>query len=220
MKQNLVTLREDELLALIKSRKIAPAEAERAWMELYSRHVRFIYSQVQSAGSLVGRPISVEDVVERVFQQVWLGAADRFQSGHYDNPDDARRHVLAWLGKIAVCEFKQALASRGNEFLVVREPTKFVNQESSTRDVVCTDEAAFIKGIAEDVLSADELEIVWLKMQYYDPCLGDSRVSPDDLSAICAHQHITKEVFRKRYERAIAKIREAISCVETASQND
>jgi DNA-directed RNA polymerase specialized sigma24 family protein len=220
MKQNLASWREDELLALVRARNHDQEAAEAAWVELYKRHVRFVYRQVQEAGSLLGRPLGTEDIVERVFQRVWFGAADRFQPGEYQDADDARRHVLAWLGRIATREFQQSLASRGSEYLSARDPTNLLKLESRSRPIETSNEAARIKTVAEEVLSGDELEIVRLKMQNYDRHTGDSRVSPDDLTAICTRQGITKEVFRKRYERALAKIEAAFSCLKSASQND
>jgi len=220
MKVSLADRRDDELLALIRAREQDRQAAEDAWVELYGRHVRFVYSQVQNAGSLIGRALGVEDIVEQVFQRVWLGAADRFTPGQYENADDARRHVLAWLGRIATREFQKALASRGAEYIPARDPCNIVKLESPANEIEPSSDAARLKSIAEDVLSADELEIVWLKMQYYDQSTGDSRVPPEELSAICARQDITKEVFRKRYERALAKIEQASANLAQSSQNN
>ena len=205
-------MREDKLLGLIDRKNEDPDSAADAWVELHSRHVRFVYGCVRDAGSLVGRGLDIEDIVEQTFQRVYLTAAETFRPGEYADDAAARRHVLGWLAAIARNEFFKAIESRGSEYLAVYEPDpEALSDSDSERAQQVGEPQKQLRQVAETVLSPDELEIVWLKMQYFDVDTGDSRLPSDELEKICTRQGITKAAFRKRYDRALDKIQEAFT---------
>lgn len=150
--------------------------------------------------------------MEQTFQRVYLTAAETFQPGEYADSDAARRHVLAWIGAIARKEFLKAIASRGSEYSAVYEPDPEASSESeSDGSRPVAEQQEQLRQVAETVLSPDELEIVWLKMQYYDADAGESRLPSDELERICTRQGITKAAFRKRYTRALNRIEQAFT---------
>ncbi|NQT37795.1 MAG: sigma-70 family RNA polymerase sigma factor [Planctomycetes bacterium] len=209
---NMADARDDELLGLIARKNEDPDSAADAWVELHSRHVPFVYSCVKDAGSLVGRGVGIEDIVEQTFQRVYLTAAETFRPGEYADSDAARHHVLAWIGTIARKEFLKAIESRGNEYLAVYEPDPEASSEFEREgSQPVAEQQSQLRQVAETVLSPDELEIVWLKMQYYDADAGESRLPSDELEGICTRQGITKAAFRKRYARALDKIEQAFT---------
>ena len=63
-----------------------------------------------------------------------------------------------------------------------------------------------MKSVVQRVLSKEDQEIVWAKIQHYDTMSGESRFPSEELSALCERLGITKPTLRKRYERALRKI--------------
>lgn len=215
MKTVTSTLRDDQLIGLIRRRDTDPDAAADAWCTLYKRHINYLFSKVRSAANFVGRGISPEFIVESAFYEVYLRAADKFEPQRYKDDDHARRHVRAWLGAIAHHHLLSAIKSRANEPLSVRDPgilalTIDPRHDGESVRPDCRGDID-VTSVARSVLSQDEKEIVWLKMQYYDGDTGQSRVPPEQLAELCKRQSITKEVLRKRYERALTKLKEALS---------
>src|SRR5262249_13398388 len=101
------------------------------------------------------------------------------------------------------------------EYLVVRDPVKLSNQKPPINSTPPMEQISRLRNIAQDVLTVEELEIVWLKMQYYDRETGESRVPQVDLEEICQRHGITKDAFRKKYQRALGKVEEAICVAKT-----
>ncbi|REJ88254.1 MAG: sigma-70 family RNA polymerase sigma factor [Planctomycetota bacterium] len=213
---NIKQIRDDELVGLIAEKKEDPDAAADAWVELRTRHVDFIYHGVLGARNLVGHGIDIEDIVERTFQEVYLKAAETFRPGTYADSDDARRHVAGWLGAIAKNELVEAITSRGNKYVAVFDPETTPESESDMAEPAepAGGQANHLAEVAKSVLSSDDLEIVWLKMQYYDADTGKSQIPSEQLDAICAQQGISKDVFRQRYKRALATIEQTFTEVK------
>lgn len=217
METDISRLEDDKLVLLIGQKTDDQDVADRAWVELYRRHVRFVFTQVRRAGSLVGRGIDDEDVVVRVFEEVYLKAATEFRPGDYADADEARRHVLGWLGKITRHTFLKEIASRENEFWSVEEEPG-VTTGGKSESCGDQDGSSNVLNITKNILTPDEFDIVWLKMQYYDVDSGESRLPTKDLEELCLKQRITKPTFRKRYERALAKVEDALIQAQVVSK--
>jgi DNA-directed RNA polymerase specialized sigma24 family protein len=223
MQTDISNLRDDQLLGLIRRRHEDPDAAGDAWRELYQRHVKFVHWRVERATSFVGRGLVPEDIVEQTFTEVYLRAADGFNPGEYTSDDDARRHVRAWLGKVAHFELLGAIQSRAHESIIVRDPELLSFRVDRPHPGELADGnpsqgIVDVSNAAQSVLSPDELEIVWLKMHYYDPETGESWVPAADQDMICAKQGLSKPAFRKRYERALLKIKDSLVSADQASR--
>lgn len=215
MQPAITNCRDDQLIGLIRRRHEDPDAADQAWLELYSRHAKYILSCVERATNFVGRGLSPEDIVVQTFSEVYLRAADGFEPGKYASDDDARKHVRVWLGSVARFEVLGAIQSRAHESIGVQDPELLSQRVDAGHPTPGTDghkasEAKTAVEVAEAVLSFEEREILWLKMQYYNPDTGESWVPPEEVDLLCQKQSISKVAFRKRYERALDKIREAL----------
>ena len=223
MQPPITNCRDDQLLGLIRRRHEDPDAADQAWLELYSRHAKYVLSCVERAASFVGRGLSPEDIVVQTFSEVYLRAADGFESGNYASDDDARKHVRVWLGSVARFEVLGTIQSRAHESIGVHDPELLGQRVDARHPTPSTDghkatEGKTAAAVAEAVLSSDEREILWLKMQYYNPDTGESWVPPEEVDLLCQKQAISKAAFRKRYERALDKIKVALAESDQASR--
>ena len=223
MQPAITNCRDDQLLGLIRRRHEDPERRRAGRLELYARHAKYVLGCVQRASSFVGRGLTAEDIVVQTFSEVYLRAADGFQAGEYATDDDARKHVRVWLGRIAHFEFLGAIQSRAHESIRLRDPELLSLRADAAHAMPSTDgqtlsEAQTLADAANAVLNPDELEILWLKMQHYDPETGESWVPPEEIHLVCEKQAISNPVFRKRYERALNKIREAPVGTDQASK--
>ncbi len=218
MKSDIGTRGSDELLRLIRDRRADPDAAGQAYIWLHERHAKLLYEFVRrSASLLVGRGIDPADVVEMTFQRVYLHAADTFKSGTYED-SDATAHVQVWLNRIAKCQLLDAIKSHDAEY------HEIPNDDSWLAEVAAkvsgdeeSDAVMLVRRIVRVVLSPEEQEIVWFKMQHYRIDTRQSLPPKDELAAFCDRLKITQQALRQRYVRAIAKIREQIIEVRSAS---
>ncbi len=127
------------------------------------------------------------------------------------NADEERKHVRAWLGRVAQRVMQTAKKDRASRtefnaeagFLEEFPKTGLRNQDTPNTSTV-------VRQILESVLDDTEREIVTVRMQWYDPERPGRRVSPDVLNDLATRLNTSKESIRKKYERAIKKVEEAL----------
>ncbi|MCI0535516.1 MAG: hypothetical protein L0Z50_09820 [Verrucomicrobiales bacterium] len=208
--------RDDELLLLIRDKEANPALADSAWLELYRRHAEFVYRCLLRARRLVGTGFDEEDVVVRTFEHVYLKAASSFRAGDYSGPEDARRHVRKWLNQIAQFQLLNLVASREAACLMPRDPHSLVKRiwPDDRPEWDGSEELDRVRDIATRVLDHLDFQIVWFKMQHFDPVTRISSPPSDELATFCEVHGISKELLRQRYVRALAQLKEALRAAQ------
>jgi DNA-directed RNA polymerase specialized sigma24 family protein len=212
--------RDDELILLIQKKDANPATADAAWLELYRRHSEFVFRCLQRSRRLIGKGFDEDDVVERTFTHVYLKAASSFKPGEYSSTDDARRHVRRWLNQIAQFQLLNLIALRDCAILMPRDPSAWRLASLEARQDHFADndaESERVRQIVASVLDPLDLQIIWFKLQHYDPITGVAAPPADELAAFCETHEITKELIRKRYERALAKVEEALRAAQSTT---
>jgi RNA polymerase sigma factor (sigma-70 family) len=207
-KPDLTSDNDADLLVQISWRGEEPELAREAWAELYRRHAQFLYAACRRAcGNRLGGEAGVENVVSETFKHVFVHAAAKFHPGNSKAPEQVRRHVRAWLARVAQRIVLQAL--RGQEKrrempLDIETRSGMVTSRGS--DPGTLDEAKRVRDAVERVLDQREQDVVWERMQFYDPTNGSQRLPPDVLQDLAARWKTTSQSLRQIYHRALQKI--------------
>jgi RNA polymerase sigma factor (sigma-70 family) len=210
---NLSGKTDSELLVIIGRKVCEPAVIREAWAELFRRHAEYLFRICRRVASPF-RHLQVqlaEETVSEVFRHVYDHAAERFVPKDVANADEERRHVRAWLGRVAQRVMETALRNRASRKESNPEGALFENlPETRLRNQHTPNTSTVVRQILERVLDDNEREIVTVRMQWYDPARPGRHLPPVVLNDLATRLNRTKESIRKTYERAIKKVEEAL----------
>jgi DNA-directed RNA polymerase specialized sigma24 family protein len=204
---------DSELLVTIGRKASEPAVIREAWAELYRRHADYIFRVCRRVASNLGhlQDQVAEETVCEVFRHVYEHAADRFVPKDVANADEERKHVRAWLGKVAqrvmqtVKRNRKSCTESNVEAGFLKEVSETGIQTHHTPNT-----NTVVRQVLESVLDETEREIVIVRMQWYAPDRPGTRNPPDVLNELSTRLNKTKESIRKTYERALKKVEEAL----------
>jgi RNA polymerase sigma factor (sigma-70 family) len=204
----------DSALLVTIGRKLGePAVIREAWAELYRRHAEYLFRVCRRVASPLGdlQDQFAEETVSEVFRHIYEHAAERFVPKDVADADGERKHVRAWLGRVAQRVMETELRGRASRNESNAE-APFWEQSSETglRSQHTPNTSIVVRQILESVLDDNERDIVTVRMRWYDPERPGRHLPTDVLNDLATRLNKTRESIRKTYERAITKVEEAL----------
>ena len=210
MNQDTSECRCDELVRLIAQKEHDPDLAEKAWGELYSRHADDIHRKLAKARKIVGLGFDAGDVVQEVFSRLYFKVAAEFSAENFVDADHAFNHVRKWLYEIARLQLLKMQESRGAACeMPVNHQEWDESRSVEEPDFEISESDAAVRRAAQEALSERELEVLWLKLHYFDADAGDkgeSKPPPEELASIAEDLGIKVDSVRQVYKRALKKV--------------
>jgi RNA polymerase sigma factor (sigma-70 family) len=207
-----VDLTEDsdcDLLEMMTWKESDPDVAREAWAELYRRHAKYLFPVCLKYARGLGGDEAAEDLTSETFKHVYERGASTFRPGSASDPDRMRRHVRAWLGRIAhnlACNAYrgrplQEIWLEQDQWDNVADQERLEDSESSLR----------LLRLMEQVLTDRERHILRVTAQYYDPRKPNRKLPDEVLEDLGRRWGITHENIRQIKRRALKKLNEAFA---------
>ena len=207
---------DEDLLCWMSMRAEEPAQAEEAWAEFYTRHVKYLYGVCATRLKPYGlRHDDIIDLAQTTFLKAFEKAASFKPPPERRGPDADRAWVRRWLGQIAHHTLVDSF--RKSPSLVLIENTD-LDVETPSVDEECVPPSPRLQLIREALgtLSPKEREIMLVSYSFYEP--GKQLAIPDeDLKRLAADWGTTSVNFRQIRSRARKKIENFISNQERQS---
>jgi RNA polymerase sigma factor (sigma-70 family) len=209
-----------DLLVYMAMKDEDPGAAREAWAEFYTRHAGYLQAVCQRAyGDLLGGDTGVGDLVAESFRRAF-DRAHQFTAVDAAGPDDLRRRVRAWLGRIAQRLFQDALRSRRRLGLV--------HVEAEDWDRIPAPEPAAVPDLARvervcqalSQLSDREQRVLRVTFQWYRPGQTQQRLPSEVVDGLAEALETTPENLRQIRRRALEKVRASLAAPSQPPQPD
>lgn len=188
-------------------------EAKRlAWRELYERHAPTLYGWLRDKERFHRH--DPDDVLVLTFEEVFNGAASKFFAEGKLDTASAKTAVRKWLFGILRNKLLQLESSRPRESPLPEKYDPPDPGEASSND---EEAESPVLQAAREVLTDEEWEIVWLKLQYVS---DDMMTHPPSefVADIATKLGVKPATIRKKYERALEKVKERLIHLELVPQ--
>ena len=176
-----VDLTEDsdyDLLEMMTWKESDPGVAREAWAELYRRHVKYLFSVCRKYARGLGGDEAAEDLTSETFKHIYEKGASTFRPGSTSDPDRMRRHVRAWLGRIAHNLACNAYRGRHlQEIWLEQDQWDNVADQERLED---SEISLQLQRLMEQVLTDRERHILRVTSQYHD-LRKPNRKLPDEV---------------------------------------
>ena len=201
---------DDRLLVLIGAKSADPDIVREAWAEFFRRHSEYLYRRLHRAATGIQREEhSLRDLVSETFRHVYEQAAATFRPSGSTDPDQIRRHVRAWLGRVAHRLFQESL--RGHSRRERVRPDEYWENVAERQQPDTTGDSNRVREIVCTILNEKEQEILRVRMQYYDVAKDHKRLPPEVLADLSRRLDMKPDAIRKAYERILEKIKDALT---------
>lgn len=201
-----------ELIAAMGRQKEDLEGAKAAFCIFFDRHCDYLVNHLKRINSrLVGYGFDIEDVVQEVFDRLWLKGHRSFNAQKRANGASSTASTRAWLTTITLRVAKNWI--RDGRLASPTDPADNEDLFAEPTAELRVSNAIAIQRIVETSLKKIDAEIVWFKMRFYDPETRDSRPDREELAAFLAEHNLTDAAFRQRYSRAM----KTLASVQAAS---
>jgi RNA polymerase sigma factor (sigma-70 family) len=209
--QDFSTENDAELLVFMSIRDEDPLAARDAWAEFYERHVEYLHGVCWHAyGDFLQGETSVGDLVAETFRRAF-DRAGSFSCEDATGPDETRRRVRAWLGRIAQRLFQDLLRGRGRVRVVHFEPEIWAQIPEPDPAMPADDPAVERVREALDQLPERERLVLRVTFQWYRPGRRHQRLPNDVVEELATTLQTTPENLRQIRRRALERIRRCLN---------
>jgi len=206
-------LGDHELVSRIQRKEDDIEAAKRAFEVFFQRHVRYVYQSVRYANEqLVGFGVDAEDIVQEAFAKVWLTACHSYEPAKANAGMPSTASTRAWLGTIVSNLIRDRLRSPVRAVPVDPGPDNedlFVTVDSEDK----VEAAIALEQLVASTLSERDAEIVWFKINAYDPLTRKSEPDREALASFCQRWGIKPDTLRQVYLRALRTLEIALATI-------
>ncbi|MBT3379418.1 MAG: sigma-70 family RNA polymerase sigma factor [Lentisphaerae bacterium] len=196
-----------ELLVFMSVKDDDPLAARDAWAEFYERHVEYLHGMCwRACADLLHGDASVGDLVAETFRRAF-DRAGTFSCEDASGPDEIRRRVRGWLGRIAQRLLQDIL--RGHGRLDVIHVEQEVWQQIPQPEPSVSAEGPEIERVREALQRLPEREqlVIRVTFQWYRPGREHQRLPKAVVEDLAATLRTTPENLRQIRRRALERIR-------------
>ncbi len=204
-----------DLLEIMTWKDSDPIAAKEAWAEFYHRHVKYLYYVLLKSIKGLCKHELAEDLTSETLLRVFERGAVTFKRSKEEDPDKIRRHVRAWIGKIAhnlKCE-----VFRGRSFNEIKVPFDNIEDISNNEVTSYSQRNEELYHLFETVLDERKKGILRVIFMYYDPTKPNQKLPDDVLDDISQQWGITRVNIRQIKSRALKKIKDSYNLKEDNS---
>jgi len=182
--------------------------AREAFAELYRRHVRYLYAVCRKYSKGLGGDDAAQDLTSETFKLVYEKGASTFKPGSASDPDGMRRHVRAWLGRIAHNLACDVFRGRAPE---IRLEEDEIDSAGDHEKPEYSERSLRLLALMDEILTKRELDVLRVTSQYIDLRKPNQKLPGDVLEDIARRWGITHENIRQIKSRALKKLKQALA---------
>lgn len=197
-----------DLLEMMTWRESDEKVAREAFAELWRRHVRYLYSVCRKYSKGLGGDDAAEDLTSETFKLVYEKGARTFKPGSTSDLDGMRRHVRAWLGRIAHNLACDVFRGRVPEIRLEEDQRDSAGGQESPED---SERSSRLLALMEEILTKRELDVLRVTSQYVDLRKPHQKLPDDVLEDLSQQWGVTHENIRQIKSRALKKLEQALT---------
>ena len=196
-----------DLLEMMTWRESDIDVAREAFAELYRRHVKYLYSVCRKYSKGLGGDDAAEDLTSETFKLIYEKGASTFKPGSASDSDGMRRHVRAWLGRIAHNLACDVFRGRVPEIRLEEDQRDSAGNQESPEDL---ERSSRLLALMEKILTKRELDVLRVTSQYVDLRKPHQKLPDDVLEDLARQWGVTHENIRQIKSRALKKLKQAL----------
>lgn len=217
---DLAALTDEEILVRISQDNAEREIADQAATEFLRRHAKYLFGVCQMKyGTWFRSTDALEDLVQATFVRAYYRART-FRPGQHGDPNEQRWHVRGWLGTIArhlAVDMLRAGEDGRDVQPLDQDQLQRLSSDDGTAESSVSDQAddkaemmRVVRDTITNVLSEKQREVLFARLEFYDPGNVHQRLPRDVLRALVARYGTSEADIRQEWKRAKEIIRQAL----------